>query len=197
MFNKNQRTIQIPDLVLSERDGSFTALYITGKDLLDKDNPNEIGCPFFFYTGEYRELIKRFQKDGTPYRSRNELDKLLENAQLISWMFPKDAQIKVSGIKLEELVQFVKTPKGDERVYVPYGLEIFGYDDKGMRRMIRSKDSYRQMVQRTLPSVMRERAKREFYSHLTNYPLALLKLRKPSKIPTENPITYAYCYSRE
>lgn len=203
MATRIQQAISIPDLVISEIDGNRFAMYITGAELLNQDLGSKIGVPFLFYTGQDQGFIGQLRRDYTYCIFSSPLELLGEQGVKLEISVPppktEQAGVQLTNtgrVPLEELVQFVITPGGGERVFVPYSMGRFGYNETRRNRNVRNKTDYDRIFERVIPTVKRRRAESEFYASRLNSALASLGLRRPPTFSQENPITYSYWSTR-
>lgn len=156
------------------------AVYVTGPEILVKDNPNLIGMPFIFYNGTTRHsIVDNLRSEGISYLDGGLLEGLTKNARNDGEV-PETIHVHGRNIAWQELYGGVVGPFGG--VYVPYSFGIYHNDDLRREFKVRAQTDYNKMVREILPEIFERRhaeAEKEaqikaFYSNPFNRTLSFL-----------------------
>ncbi len=141
-----------PDFFVGENNCVFAA-YVTGTEILEKDDPKLIGVPFIFYDGTTRHsIVNKLKSEGISYLSGSQLEALTKNAQM-KGRVPETVRVHGNDIPWRELLRL--SPFGG--AYVPYSFGVFHEDDLKRGFRIRTQVDYNRLVSEILPEIFAQR----------------------------------------
>ncbi len=157
-----------PDFCIAENN-AVVAVYVTGPEILKRDNVDLIGIPFIFYDGTTRKsIVEQLKAKGIPYFTGDEYKRLTHNK--LEGLLPDSIHVHGREYSWQELIGQRFGPFGG--AYVPYSFSIFHNRDIQQEVKVRSSTDYDRMVDEILPEVNKERKKQKqievFYSSRLN-----------------------------
>ena len=182
-----QQNTQRPfvDRVRSYNNGVW-AVYLTGKDVLDAENRQDLlGVPFLAWNGSWTPIgpsvedARRIVK--VPYLSMDQL-KRMEIQMVLEGEVPENVEVMGKDYPIGRLAS----------CYVPFSFGIFHQDDEKGNKRIRSLSEYDNLVERVLPKVAqlrRDRAETKTRdSQFVNRALASVGLYRPASFTRYQPV---------
>lgn len=160
---------KIPDFV-TEHSGTVTAAYVTGPEILRKDNPSRRGVPFLFIGGPHAyDTLRGLIEQGVYYAPIEQFSNFMSRTNWsIAGPLPKVVRVENEDIPMEQLVMF--EPERRENLYtgkdvalegrivhVSYAFGRHHNQDVQHGTRVRTREEYERILKEILPSVFEER----------------------------------------